>query len=295
MWSALKNNTASPRTDLVLNIDSVEPFVSVRRGDWKYVNGSTHSGQTDQWYGETGALADPYDPKTILQSPTSVSLAGYITRRQIHEKKKTNIDAEDTYSLELLRTSKILSLRDEATINCGFGPDNSVNTPCNPIEAPCLFNVKDDPCERNNLASVRSSIKASMEEFAQKYIDSSKPPSNLPIDFDADPRKHDNLWVSWKDDHLSVRSIFSSLSNTFIIIFAVFCALACLSIVTVLVVTMKKNDCFGSVRSRSSRNSRLPRNLEGERRRIHTREPVIVPPVSVAQRVEMFEEREHSI
>jgi hypothetical protein len=42
----------------------------------------------------------------------------------------------------------ILSLRAEAKVIC-----TEENVECNIMEAPCLFNIKKDPCERKNLAN----------------------------------------------------------------------------------------------------------------------------------------------
>lgn len=42
-------------------------------------------------------------------------------------------------------------LRKDATIDCPKSSDKT-DEPCNPLEAPCLFNVVTDPCERVNLA-----------------------------------------------------------------------------------------------------------------------------------------------
>lgn len=63
----------------------------------------------------------------------------------------------------------MLHLRQQAEINC---PENNhtsnLNTVCQPQISPCLFNIRDDPCEQVNLAADRPLILHSLEESLQR-------------------------------------------------------------------------------------------------------------------------------
>lgn len=44
-------------------------------------------------------------------------------------------------------------MRDQASVNCTKQPENMMELKtCKPLESPCLFNIRDDPCEQFNLA-----------------------------------------------------------------------------------------------------------------------------------------------
>lgn len=48
---------------------------------------------------------------------------------------------------------QVLGLRDIADVKCDASDEVAPAVECKPLEAPCLFNVVTDPCERRNLAS----------------------------------------------------------------------------------------------------------------------------------------------
>lgn len=102
--------------------------------------------------------------------------------------------------MSLLTTGEISALRKEAIVHCGeTNPDEISKTICNPLKSPCLFNLREDPCERINLATQRPLIVSSLENALMKYKKSQVKPQNTPEDPNADPRKWNNTWVAWQD------------------------------------------------------------------------------------------------
>lgn len=194
MWGALTENKTSPRTEVLHNIDDIYNYAALTRGDWKYVTGST-GGQWDQWYGETGrdSISSPrYSVDSVLRSKTGVAVAGLLTKLQLREKQT---GSEPRFGrLRLLTENSVQELRNQAQLRCKAGEST-----CRPTEAPCLFNLRDDPCERVNLASSRPLVLLSLEESLQRLRMTAVPPRNQPADPRANPALHNGTWISWQD------------------------------------------------------------------------------------------------
>lgn len=99
--------------------------------------GTTYGGTWDGWYGPSGreqTTGHRYDLNEVM-----ASLAGRAVSR-------VGIP---------LTSSNIETLRKEAEVMCDSPSKSahSARSECKPLVAPCLFNVKNDPCEQNNLAN----------------------------------------------------------------------------------------------------------------------------------------------
>lgn len=70
-------------------------------------------------------------------------------------------------------------------------------TPCEPLVSPCLFNMKTDPCELDNVAVEYPTILEEMMARLQKYNATVVPPRNKPADDRASPKYHDGVWSPW--------------------------------------------------------------------------------------------------
>lgn len=87
MWQSLSENQTSPRFEMLYNMDDLDNYAAIRRGDYKYVIGTTGKGKADQWYGTTGNdTTNNYSEADVLKSQTASVLAGVITSQQIKEK-----------------------------------------------------------------------------------------------------------------------------------------------------------------------------------------------------------------
>jgi len=107
--------------------------------------------------------------------------------------------------LKLLSEIAVTSLRHQAEVHCnqktGVSLSNtSTETVCRPQEAPCLFNIHDDPCETINLAHARPLVLRSLEESLERYKKTMIKPLNIPGDPMSNPIYWNDTWVNWKDD-----------------------------------------------------------------------------------------------
>lgn len=64
----------------------------------------------------------------------------------------------------LLSADVVETLRRGAMLTCSQTP-----LECRPREAACLFNIREDPCERRNLADLRPDILSHMEDLLSRY------------------------------------------------------------------------------------------------------------------------------
>nr|CAD7415613.1 unnamed protein product [Timema poppensis] len=207
MWKSLSEGTPSARTEIVHNIDEIEDYDTIRRGDWKYIRGSTQSGQADGWYGESGIDSPSYNAASVLSSRTGTTLAGMITKLQIKEKETSRRKTQENESSlsdsgkgpwQLLTSSTIRSLRQQAEVHCD--PPTNESAPCNPRSHPCLFNIREDPCETTNLASQRPAVLNSLQDTLERYRGTTVRPLNVPGEARANPALWNDTWVSWGDE-----------------------------------------------------------------------------------------------
>ncbi|XP_015512998.2 arylsulfatase B-like [Neodiprion lecontei] len=257
MWPALRSNKPSPRSEVVVNIDDVANYAAIRMGDFKYIIGATSSGL--EWYGESGkpeidAISETlanYDPDLVMKSRSGVALTGVITARQVEEVKKMRENHMEgaQMTVTILTALKIHSLRSEAVLNCNVKEENKIA--CNPLESPCLFNIKEDPCEMVNLAKTRPLILATLEEALMRHRVTVIPASNVDSDPKADPKNWQGIWVNWNEP---IPMKFSStdseepkrISGPAIALIAVLLGLTTVGVIVLFTVKFKKNSCTES-------------------------------------------------
>merc|ERR1719369_28610 len=75
----------------------------------------------------------------------------------------------------------------------------NASTSCDPEAAPCLFNIKHDPCEYHNLASIEPDVLQMLVEKMIAYNLTAVPSINTPRDPNANPDNFGGVWTSWID------------------------------------------------------------------------------------------------
>uniref|UniRef100_A0A336MNQ6 CSON003548 protein n=1 Tax=Culicoides sonorensis TaxID=179676 RepID=A0A336MNQ6_CULSO len=175
LWESLSENTESPRTETLLNIDPTWKMKAMVVGDFKVVQGTNFQGKWDHWYGPAGDR----DPNNYKIDQITSSYSG-ITLNELGF---------------LPDEEKIRQLRIDAIIGCA----NATQVKCNIKNGPCLFNVVEDPCEKINLAQ---SNRPMLNEILQKieyYKQFAIPPTNKADDPKGHPRFWDWTWTNWGD------------------------------------------------------------------------------------------------
>lgn len=194
IWEALSDNKNSPRKNALLHLDYADGLQSFNhdfgyqsyiRDNYKYINGTSYNGAYDTWmdYVDKNEKHPSFQKygQSIINSPAGQALA--------------------KYSLSNMSPSTIEDHRRKALITC-----NNVPIPaekkfqCFPMEAPCLFNIVDDPCERRNLASLKPYTLKLLENEVNKFRLISPPVRNKPGDACSNPANFNNTWTWWYDE-----------------------------------------------------------------------------------------------
>lgn len=119
---------------MVLNIDPIENTSSIRHADYKLVLGTTANGSTDGFF----ELPAGSRPKRDLDVLASESRAAKVLKR-FHGAKRFSISPR---------------WREKATVKCRNDTESNFVA----ASPPYLFNVKEDPCELNNLAATKPQV-----------------------------------------------------------------------------------------------------------------------------------------
>lgn len=172
-WETISSGAASSRKEILYNIDNVSGYSAVMSEGWKLVNGSENINNSD-WFGSSGA------------DDVNVSLKSYI---------KDVMEAEAANSLPELKNIK--TLRKQATVTCEKKADA---IKCDPLVAPCLFNLFDDPCEQNNLADSQPIKMDYLISRLNKHILDVVPSRRRLPDPDCDPVNFNSTWTWWQED-----------------------------------------------------------------------------------------------
>ncbi|GBO35541.1 hypothetical protein AVEN_58421-1, partial [Araneus ventricosus] len=179
MWKALVDDTPSPRTYMLQNLDPISGTSAFRLGHMKYTNGSLDA-DFNFWHGPSG-LENFDGPATY----DWVFRNGSIVRDVLQEMDMWIVDDPDDVYQNLL-------------VTCEQPPPKEAFN-CDPSKKPCLFNVTDDPCEYYDISDQYPDMVNEMSERILKYKSEEMWPQTKDSDPSANPLCHHFLYVPWLD------------------------------------------------------------------------------------------------
>ncbi|XP_042144456.1 arylsulfatase I-like [Ixodes scapularis] len=175
MWDSLSASHKSQRDMVVLNINSVLNYSAIRVGDYKLIEGRFNKSLYDQRFETVGGKRPLDDLEALMNECVAASAL------------------RDLYKPEPLQFSPYW--RAEAKINCSNEP-SSVDIHQDTFY---LFNIKEDPCETNNLVCEKTEA-GKLNELKKLLADLKKEeakPLNKPADPAAYPECHNGIWDHW--------------------------------------------------------------------------------------------------
>lgn len=174
-WETISTGALSPRNEVLYNIESVLGYSALMNDGWKLVNGSENMKYAG-WLGRSGV------------EDVNVTFENY---------SKTVVESEAARSFPTIDLESMKKMRNDATVKCTV----KVNaTKCDPIVAPCLFNIFDDPCEQNNLAVIHSEKVKFLLGILNHHLNEMIPMRRKITDPNCDPKNYNNTWTWWQDE-----------------------------------------------------------------------------------------------
>jgi arylsulfatase A-like enzyme len=174
----------------VETIDPIYQTTSFIRNDFKLMNSSYAplNGLLDTWLGtnqNADRLSDSYSD-IVLSSKVAVAIG------KLNDQRIRNIRA----GLKVTCTNKVVT--------------------CNVLAAPCLFNIRNDPCERENLADDPNyaDIFEDMQNKLSKRVADVAPALNQPTDPLSNPAYHNGIWTWWQENTPAFQTSFGKYAKT---------------------------------------------------------------------------------
>lgn len=170
MWESLSQDIPSPRKEILHNIDDVRHIAALRYGDYKLKIGHTYGGSWDGWY--------DLPQVTRRDNPAP----RHLFRSHLHD---------------ILPNATKPPNWEAVVVKCGPKPANA-STNCKPTKAPCLYNIREDPCEYNNIADSHPEMLKFLLQRLAFYNATQVPPANKPADPKANPKYYGYIWTWWQ-------------------------------------------------------------------------------------------------
>uniref|UniRef100_A0A0A1WSM7 Arylsulfatase B n=1 Tax=Zeugodacus cucurbitae TaxID=28588 RepID=A0A0A1WSM7_ZEUCU len=189
LWSALKYGYDAVEREIVHNIDDIFEYVSYGKGKWKFINGTTESGDYDGW------LSARQPERDAEVDPRAAAYEELIKNTSVWQ-QLSEINAKTALPFAV----NITKLREDAAISCLL-TNGTQGVACEPLLGPCLFDIDVDPCEQNNLYEAMSDGKVVQELLTRvaHFRETAHAPNNKPLDPKCDPRLYDGEWTWWED------------------------------------------------------------------------------------------------
>lgn len=188
-WTSLANDLPSRRSEILINIDERIKTAAIRQNNWKLVVGSSHGGKYDDYFGSSGSSSDPpFNFSSILSSLAGRSLTSHAARS----------------GWPVIGEYAMVALRARATVRCGPSYVAATCDPAATANKHCLYDVQNDPCERNNLADIYPTVARALKRTLVRYRAGLVPQPNTPMQpSQADPKRFGGVWSPWGDEQQS--------------------------------------------------------------------------------------------
>ncbi|KAM7356270.1 uncharacterized protein ACRADG_002075 [Cochliomyia hominivorax] len=207
LWPALSEAQDPQPRRLLHAYDNIFGYSSYMNGNLKYVNGSTFEGKYDHWMG----LLDPEE-----EDPFSENYEETIMNSEVFKILNNNV----------LNKPLIKDLRQQSTHKCPYNAEDYHQDiyKCEPLKAPCYFNIEKDPCERYNLANLYPLELQFLQQEVEEYEPGVTPSARIPYsDPLANPQRFDGNWQWWYGSPPNSKGVqnakFSFKLMVFIILF----------------------------------------------------------------------------
>ncbi|XP_065211898.1 arylsulfatase B-like [Planococcus citri] len=190
-WFTLTLNLPSrPRSTVLINIDERNRNAATRVENWKLIIGTTLNGQFDGYYGDSWDIFDgyrtTYNITAVIGSKSGKAVSGIAN--ELFLPVANEIDMQNR--------------RSQATIRCdsaSLWPTGTTGNVLSCQVTPCLFNIDNDPCERNNVARQFPSITTQLYDILKFHRLSLVPQINQAVDaFSANPKLFNSTWSTWR-------------------------------------------------------------------------------------------------
>lgn len=195
VWSALSLDLPSPRKDVLCHYDQIVPYTSYISGTYKYVSGSPSNGKYDYWI--------HFDNETEENEYFKQNYASEILASDVARALSKFIRAPVKSNKYISKHDEIIDIRRKARVTCKGKTPPSTDDPsvvCDAIVAPCLFDLKNDPCETTNLAAAMPSVLSQLKKEVNYYGRIAKEPRNKPGDPKSNPAFYNGTWTWWIDE-----------------------------------------------------------------------------------------------
>ncbi|EDW31316.1 GL11077 [Drosophila persimilis] len=196
IWQTLVHAYPSPRKTVLHNIDDIWGSAALTVGDWKMIQGTNYNGRWDGWYGP-GGERDPhlYDWNLVLKSSSGKAMTGLKMLPSRADQQR---------------------LRETATVTCQGQSTQGTSCVATAFSAPCLFHVRDDPCEQFNLAEQYPKVLDLLVAELQHINSTAVPPSNQPDDPRASPMYFNYTWTNFGDYYGNIKgAVLGDISSKF--------------------------------------------------------------------------------
>ena len=175
VWNELNEKKCSVKNEILLNIDPIWNMSSIIVNDWKLIQGSI--------------------PRNVSPEPNQWSKS-FETEKSDFNFKISENSRKDSFVYRILSKkgrNMNFDFFNQSFIDCGV---KNIAEKCD-FQGICLYNIRSDPCEYNDLSKVYPNIVRNLWKKILNYNKTSVLPLNKPIDPKANPIYHNNIWDVW--------------------------------------------------------------------------------------------------